>query len=68
MNYQAGQRLQWVPLWWKWDIAREVTVQRVYPRGRAQLSNGVIVDEAGFAMTYGHGREVGRVLPLAGAS
>ena len=49
---------------WRWDNEREVVVERLYPRGRALLSNGVQVDENGYAMVYGSGREVGKVSPV----
>lgn len=61
MTYQVGQRMLWTPMHWRWDVAREVIVERLYPRGRALLSNGVQVDEDGYAMVYGPGQEVGRV-------
>ena len=61
MEYRVGQVLQWVPLWWKWDEKRDVTCERVYPRGAALMSNGVIVDSDGMAMIYGSGRTVGKV-------
>lgn len=64
MKYEVGQRLQWTPKWWTWDKPREVLVERTYPRNRALLSNGVIVDEDGMAMVYGIGKEVGHVLNL----
>lgn len=63
-TYEVGQRLLWTPLHWRWDEQREVTVERLYPRGRALLSNGVQVDENGYAMVYGKGREVGKVSPV----
>lgn len=62
MNYEVGQRLQWTPKWWKWDLPRQVEVVKTYPRNRALLDNGVIVDEDGMAVTYGVGREVGSVV------
>jgi hypothetical protein len=48
-------------MWWKWDKPREVEVEKIYPRGRARLNNGVIVDENGFAMIYDSRRCVGKV-------
>jgi len=61
MDYAVGKKLWWVPDFWKWDEEREVEVTRVYPRGQACLSNGVIVDAQGCSLQYSTGRMVGRV-------
>jgi hypothetical protein len=64
MEYVVGQRLAWIPMHWKWDEAKVVTVKRVYPRGFALMDNGVICDENGLSLIYGAGREVGRVTEI----
>lgn len=61
MNYEIGQLLRWTPHYWKWDVAADVTVIRLYPRGQALLSNNVIVDGDGIALIYDGGRYVGSV-------
>lgn len=66
-SFFIGQQVLWVPMWWKWDATRILIVTRTYPRGRARLSNGVIVDSAGFAQIYGRGREIGRIFAVSNA-
>lgn len=54
MEYTVGQVLKWTPVYFKWDEKKEVTVQKTYPRGKALLSNGFIVDEDGIAEWHRH--------------
>jgi hypothetical protein len=61
MIFEVGQKMNWTPMYWRWDKAREVSVLKLYPRGFARLSNNVIVDEDGLAAIYEGGRHVGRV-------
>ena len=62
MQYIQGLQLLWKPIWFRWDVEREVTVVKTYRRGYALLSNDVIVDEDGFAEW--HGRIAGKVESL----
>lgn len=54
MEYIVGQVLKWTPVYFKWDKEKDVTVQKTYPRGKALLSNGFIVDEDGIAEWHRH--------------
>ena len=60
MEYRLGDTLKWVPMFWKWDVVAPVEVVRLYRRGQALLSNGVIVDAHGEALIYSN-RPVGKV-------
>lgn len=53
--------LRWTPRHWRWDTERDVEVVKVYPRGFALMSNGVICDRDGVATIYKAGKEVGMV-------
>jgi hypothetical protein len=64
IKYFVGKRMVWIPLYWKWDEKRDVVVEKCYPRGKAKLSNGVIVDDNGMALIYGAGREVGKAVEI----
>lgn len=64
MEYTVGQRLSWIPEYWKWDERKDVFVKKLYPNNRALLSNGVIVDKDGLAMIYGSGKFVGKVVEI----
>lgn len=61
MNLRVGQVVSWEPLHWRWDVARDLTVEKLYPRGGALLSNGVIVDDDGYAIVYSSHNCVGRI-------
>ena len=60
MQYIQGLQLLWKPIWFKWDVEQAVIVTKLYPRGYALLSNGMIVDSDGFAEW--HGRTAGNVV------
>ena len=52
--------LEWTPDYFKWDVMADVTVAKLYTRGKALLSNGFIDDEDGIAEW--HRRVAGRVV------
>ena len=53
MNYTLGQTLRWVPTYFKWDVAANVIVERIYNNGHALLSNNKIADEDGHVRWFG---------------
>lgn len=63
MEYLIGQRLNWTPVYFKWDVQCEVEVVKLYPRGFALLSNNFIADEDGIVLW--HRRLAGKVEAVA---
>lgn len=61
MEYTLGQKLQWTPDYFKWDVPAIVEVVRLYPRGLALLSNNHIADPDG--VCEWHRKIAGRVTP-----
>ena len=63
IEYKEGMLVSWIPMYWRWDTPKLLTVRRLYGRGEALLSNGVIVDRHGESLIY-RNRPVGMVRGL----